>query len=103
MGALFCSSKLACFSPLPSLCLTHSFATMAKSKNHTARNQTYKNHRNGIKKVKRTRTSSKKGQDARMVRNARFASRGNNAKRAGEEAWEKYVEELDAGREKRGA
>ena len=34
---------------------------MAKSKNHTAHNQTYKQHKNGIKKPKKFRQSSKKG------------------------------------------
>ena len=36
-------------------------ATMAKSKNHTAHNQTYKQHKNGIKKPRKFRESSKKG------------------------------------------
>lgn len=34
---------------------------MAKSKNHTAHNQTYKKHKNGIKKPKKQRYSSTKG------------------------------------------
>ena len=34
---------------------------MAKSKNHTAHNQTYKQHKNGIKKQKKFRYSSRKG------------------------------------------
>jgi large subunit ribosomal protein L29e len=34
---------------------------MAKSKNHTAHNQSYKAHRNGIKKPKRNKYSSRKG------------------------------------------
>ena len=34
---------------------------MAKSKNHTAHNQSYKAHRNGIKKVKKTKYTSTKG------------------------------------------
>ena len=34
---------------------------MAKSKNHTAHNQTYKAHKNGIKKPKTGRETSKKG------------------------------------------
>jgi len=34
---------------------------MAKSKNHTAHNQSYKNHRNGIKKQKKQKYSSTKG------------------------------------------
>ena len=76
---------------------------MAKSKNHTAHNQSKKNHRNGIRKAMKSKVKSKKGQDQKMVRNSRFAVRGNIAKRQGEEAWGKYVEERDAAREKRGA
>lgn len=34
---------------------------MAKSKNHTAHNQTYKAHRNGIKKPKTYKYKSRKG------------------------------------------
>ena len=34
---------------------------MAKSKNHTAHNQTYKQHRNGIKKPKVFKYKSMKG------------------------------------------
>lgn len=34
---------------------------MAKSKNHTAHNQSYKNHRNGIKKPMKQRNTSTKG------------------------------------------
>ena len=34
---------------------------MAKSKNHTAHNQTYKQHKNGIRKPRKFRQSSKKG------------------------------------------
>lgn len=44
---------------------------MVKQKNHTARNQTYKAHRNGIKKVRRQRFRSLKG-----VRSAEGATRG---------------------------
>lgn len=40
--------------------LTH-VGVMAKSKNHTAHNQTYKQHKNGIKKQKKFRYSSRKG------------------------------------------
>ena len=34
---------------------------MAKSKNHTAHNQSYKAHKGGIKKVKATKYSSTRG------------------------------------------
>ncbi|TVU04335.1 hypothetical protein EJB05_50101, partial [Eragrostis curvula] len=38
---------------------------MAKSKNHTAHNQSYKAHKNGIKKPKRHRQTSTKGVSVR--------------------------------------
>jgi len=50
---------------------------MAKSKNHTAHNQSYKAHRNGIKKPKRHRHPSRKGMDAKFLRNQKFAVKGN--------------------------
>mmetsp|Transcript_66210 Transcript_66210/g.132867 ORF Transcript_66210/g.132867 Transcript_66210/m.132867 type:complete len:103 (+) Transcript_66210:71-379(+) len=49
---------------------------MAKSKNHTGHNQIYKNHRNGIKKVRRQRKMSMQGMNCRFVRNQAFAKRG---------------------------
>ena len=56
----------------------------------------------GIKKTARPKTTSKKGQECKMIRNSRWASRGTIAKRAGGGAWDKYVEERDAAGEKRG-
>merc|ERR1712176_1418375 len=50
--------------------------TMAKSKNHTGHNQSYKNHRNGIKKTRRPRKMSMEGMNCRFVRNQAFAKRG---------------------------
>tara|TARA_B100000780_G_C21100247_1_gene443982 strand:+ start:948 stop:1139 length:192 start_codon:yes stop_codon:yes gene_type:complete len=50
---------------------------MVKQKNHTARNQTYKAHRNGIKRPKKQRFRSTKGQDPKFVRNQRWAKRNN--------------------------
>merc|ERR1712023_148161 len=50
--------------------------TMAKSKNHTAHNQSYKDHRNGIKKPKRFRYTSLKGMHKKFVRNQRYAKKG---------------------------
>jgi large subunit ribosomal protein L29e len=41
---------------------------MAKSKNHTAHNQSYKAHKNGIKKPKRHRQTSTKGVRASLSR-----------------------------------
>lgn len=49
---------------------------MAKSKNHTAHNQTKKAHRNGIKKPRTHRYPSLKGVDAKFKRNHRYASAG---------------------------
>ncbi len=48
----------------------------AKSKNHTAHNQTRKNHRNGIKKPKSQRYMSLRGVDPKFLRNARYALKG---------------------------
>ena len=52
---------------------------MAKSKNHTAHNQTRKAHRNGIKKPRRQRYSSLLGVDPKFLRNARRAKKGTRA------------------------
>mmetsp|Transcript_69117 Transcript_69117/g.194875 ORF Transcript_69117/g.194875 Transcript_69117/m.194875 type:complete len:91 (-) Transcript_69117:73-345(-) len=49
---------------------------MAKSKNHTNHNQSYKNHRNGIKKTKRPRKMSMTGMNTKFVRNQAAAKRG---------------------------
>merc|ERR1712080_349077 len=46
---------------------------MAKSKNHTSHNQGYKNHRNGIFKVKRQRYTSNKMVNQKLNRNTRRA------------------------------
>ncbi|KAK6161022.1 hypothetical protein DH2020_004403 [Rehmannia glutinosa] len=51
---------------------------MAKSKNHTAHNQSHKAHRNGIKKPKRHRNISTKGMDPKFLRNQRYARKHNN-------------------------
>nr|KJB72799.1 hypothetical protein B456_011G198800 [Gossypium raimondii] len=59
---------------------------MAKSKNHTAHNQSYKAHKNGIKKPKRHRHTSTKGMDPKFLRNQRYARKHN--KKSGESATE---------------
>ncbi|MBA0738051.1 hypothetical protein Gogos_011463 [Gossypium gossypioides] len=59
---------------------------MAKSKNHTAHNQSYKAHKNGIKKPKRQRHTSNKGMDPKFLRNQRYARKHN--KKNGESAAE---------------
>ncbi|RWV94182.1 hypothetical protein GW17_00043304 [Ensete ventricosum] len=57
---------------------------MAKSKNHTAHNQSYKAHKNGIKKPRKHRHTSTKGvplliyliqsrMDPKFLRNQRYA------------------------------
>ncbi|KAI4338551.1 hypothetical protein MLD38_023596 [Melastoma candidum] len=53
---------------------------MAKSKNHTAHNQSYKAHKNGIKKPRRHRHTSTKGMDPKFLRNQRYARKHNNQK-----------------------
>ncbi|KAK4800499.1 hypothetical protein SAY86_020986 [Trapa natans] len=55
-------------------------AAMAKSKNHTAHNQSYKAHKNGIKKPRRHRKTSTKGMDPKFLRNQRYARKHNNQK-----------------------
>jgi large subunit ribosomal protein L29e len=50
---------------------------MAKSKNHTAHNQTRKNHRGGIKKPSTRRHMSMKGCDPKFQRNLKFAKKHN--------------------------
>ncbi|KAG0588067.1 hypothetical protein KC19_2G213300, partial [Ceratodon purpureus] len=64
--------------PLPSS------GEMAKSKNHTAHNQSYKNHKNGIKKVKKHKYTSRKGMDPKFLRNQRYAKKHNRAGAADE-------------------
>eukprot|EP00466_Bigelowiella_natans_P006660 jgi/Bigna1/56843/estExt_Genewise1Plus.C_1280029 len=48
---------------------------MAKSKNHTAHNQSYKAHRHGIKKPKSNKHRSLKGMDPKFLRNLRRAKK----------------------------
>jgi large subunit ribosomal protein L29e len=52
---------------------------MAKSKNHTAHNQTRKAHRNGIKKPKRQRHTSTLGMDQKFLKNQRYAKKFNKS------------------------
>merc|ERR1712203_674648 len=47
------------------------FGKMAKSKNHTSHNQGYKNHRNGIFKVKREKYTSNHMVNQKLNRNNR--------------------------------
>lgn len=48
---------------------------MAKSKNHTAHNQTYKAHRHSIKKPKKTKYASRKGVSLHGMRAAMMPCR----------------------------
>ncbi|OSX72469.1 hypothetical protein BU14_0432s0006 [Porphyra umbilicalis] len=50
---------------------------MAKSKNHTAHNQSYKAHRNGIKRPTRHFHPSRKGMDVKFLKNQKYALKGN--------------------------
>ncbi len=50
---------------------------MVKQKNHTARNQSFKAHRNGIKGPKRQRYRSRKGVCPKFLRNQRHVQKGN--------------------------
>jgi large subunit ribosomal protein L29e len=52
---------------------------MAKSKNHTANNQSYKAHRNGIKKPQWQKYSSTLGMDQKFVKNQKWAKKNNKA------------------------
>ena len=55
---------------------------MAKSKNHTAHNQTKKAHRRGIGRVPRNKYSSLKGCDPKFIRNRRRSLKFMLAKKA---------------------
>ncbi|GMM55534.1 ribosomal 60S subunit protein L29 [Maudiozyma humilis] len=54
----------------------NSVQKMAKSKNHTAHNQTKKAHRNGIKKPRTYKYPSLKGVDPKFKRNHKHALHG---------------------------
>ncbi|KAL0491153.1 ribosomal protein L29 [Acrasis kona] len=60
---------------------------MAKSKNHTAHNQSKKNHRNGIKKPQTHKYTSQVGMYRPFLKNLRWAKRGN-------QKWGKHQEKL---------
>eukprot|EP00419_Tripos_fusus_P002118 CAMPEP_0172681452 /NCGR_PEP_ID=MMETSP1074-20121228/17464_1 /TAXON_ID=2916 /ORGANISM="Ceratium fusus, Strain PA161109" /LENGTH=101 /DNA_ID=CAMNT_0013499959 /DNA_START=68 /DNA_END=373 /DNA_ORIENTATION=- len=50
---------------------------MAKSKNHTGHNQIYKNHRNGIKKTRRSKKLKVDGSmNCKFVRNMKAVNKG---------------------------
>ncbi|KAK4527548.1 hypothetical protein GAYE_SCF41G5471 [Galdieria yellowstonensis] len=49
---------------------------MAKSKNHTNHNQSYKAHKNGIKPPRQHRFQGRKGVDSKFLRNQKYARTG---------------------------
>jgi len=55
---------------------------MAKSKNHTNKNDSKKQHRNGIKRAKNYKHQSNKGVDPKFLRNMKYARAGNAKKKA---------------------
>eukprot|EP00792_Barthelona_sp_PAP020_P009409 TRINITY_DN3294_c2_g1_i2.p2 TRINITY_DN3294_c2_g1~~TRINITY_DN3294_c2_g1_i2.p2 ORF type:complete len:69 (+),score=13.75 TRINITY_DN3294_c2_g1_i2:28-207(+) len=59
---------------------------MAKSKNHTAHNQTSKAHRNGMPKPKLNKLRSQKGVYAKLRKNTKFARKHMNSTEEEEEA-----------------
>ncbi|XP_027902295.1 60S ribosomal protein L29-1 isoform X1 [Vigna unguiculata] len=85
--SVYKSTKPSLKNPSRLICAsTFSSVEMAKSKNHTAHNQSYKAHKNGIKKPKRHRHTSTKGMDPKFLRNQRYARKHN--KKSGETASE---------------
>merc|ERR1711956_73071 len=67
----------------PSVCTCHPgysscpSSAMAKSKNHTGHNQNYKNHRNGIKKTRRSKKLKIDGNmNCKFVRNMKAVNKG---------------------------
>jgi len=76
-----CGLKRSSFSPAAA-------GAMAKSTNHTAHNQSYKNHRNGIKKpmqLGKGQRRSLKGMDPKFLRNLRFCKKWNGKGRHSDE------------------
>jgi large subunit ribosomal protein L29e len=69
---VFVTQHITC-PPLFVLLTSQHTGTMAKSKNHTTHNQSFKAHRNGIRKPAPQRFRSLKGVDPVFLRNQRFA------------------------------
>lgn len=59
---------------------------MAKRKNHTNHNQSRKNHRNGIKKIRWKPVQTLRGMNQKLLRNMEYARKYNNVGRAAYEA-----------------
>ena len=80
-GSVCPVAKRSSFSPAAA-------GAMAKSTNHTAHNQSYKNHRNGIKKpmqLGKGQRRSLKGMDPKFLRNLRFCKKWNGKGRHSDE------------------
>ena len=54
---------------------------MAKSKNHTAHNQSRKAHRNGIKKPNVPKKIALQGMDSKFIRNLKYAKKHNTERK----------------------
>ena len=85
---------------------------MAKSKNHTGHNQNYKNHRNGIKKTRRSKKLKIDGNmNCKFVRNCKAVNKGMQCsaeeqeakKQAQREAQKELEEKMQAANEERRA
>jgi len=50
---------------------------MPKQKNTTGRNQSFKAHKNGIKKAREYKSSSLKGMDPKFLRNLKYSKKNN--------------------------
>lgn len=59
---------------------------MAKRKNHTNHNQNRKDHRNGIKRVKKKSTQPLRGLNQKFLKNMLYSRKYNNVGRAAYEA-----------------
>eukprot|EP00419_Tripos_fusus_P028806 CAMPEP_0172716124 /NCGR_PEP_ID=MMETSP1074-20121228/67941_1 /TAXON_ID=2916 /ORGANISM="Ceratium fusus, Strain PA161109" /LENGTH=101 /DNA_ID=CAMNT_0013540775 /DNA_START=59 /DNA_END=364 /DNA_ORIENTATION=- len=71
---------------------------MAKSKNHTGHNQNYKNHRNGIKKTRRSKKLKIDGNmNCKFVRNMKAVNKGMECSAA--EKAEKKQQQREAQKE----
>ncbi|CAO2832125.1 unnamed protein product [Amaranthus hypochondriacus] len=81
------STNPSCYQNLSTDC-RHFAEEMAKSKNHTAHNQSYKAHKNGIKKPRKHRHHSTKGMDPKFLRNQRYARKHNKQSDEGASAEE---------------
>ncbi|CAM9128734.1 unnamed protein product, partial [Chrysoparadoxa australica] len=54
---------------------------LSQQKNHTGRNASYKDHKNGIKKAPKFRHEAQKGMDPKFLRNQRYAKAKNTQRK----------------------